>query len=303
MGEPVEVTDDVEAKVGKATVRRVLPRRRRKATDRRTIGAWCFADHIGPVASEVGDPGIGPHPHIGLHTVTYLLEGRLLHRDSVGSEQLIRPGQVNLMTAGRGVVHAEQPVDGYDGRYHGVQLWVAMPEETRHGPASFEHHNELPQLELGETTVSVLAGELHGTRSRARTDTDLLGADLVLRGRSEVPLSSSFEHGLLSFEGEVSVDGEPLVPGRLAYMPSGRSSVELSTNGSARVLLLGGVPWPEPPIKMWWNFVGRTWDEMEAARNDWERSRSGSAGGPRFGPTGSTMDWIPAPAILPQRRA
>ena len=307
MAELVEVTDDVEAKVGRATVRRALPCRRRKADDRRTIGAWCFADHIGPVAAEVGDPGIGPHPHIGLQTVTYLLEGRLLHRDSVGSEQLIRPGQVNLMTAGRGVVHAEEPVDNYDGRYHGMQLWVAMPEETRHDPPAFEHHRELAQLELGYARLSVLAGELHGARSRARTDTELVGADLVLRGRSgsltsrsEIPLNSSFEHGVMVFEGEVSIDGEAIVPGRLAYMEPGRSNVEFSTSGSARALLVGGVPWPEP-IKMWWNFVGRTWDEMEAARTDWEGSRAGPADSQRFGPTGSKMDSIPAPPILPVR--
>src|SRR6185295_19481914 len=125
---------------GELIVRRALPR-----SARRLVGPWCFLDHYGPIAFGVDRPmAIGPHPHIGLQTVTWLLEGEVLHRDSLGSEQLIRPGQLNLMTAGSGIAHAEEATPGYRGDHHGVQLWVAQPEATRHAAAAFEHHAELP---------------------------------------------------------------------------------------------------------------------------------------------------------------
>src|SRR3954447_8434816 len=138
-GPSVEVTDGREAVVGTTTVRRVLPRR-----TRRTVGAWCFADHMGPEqVTETAGLDIGPHPHMGLHTVTWLIDGAVLHRDSLGSEQVIRPGQLNLMSAGHEVAHAEEAVDTYRGTMQGVQLWVAQPASTRDGAAAFEHHAEL----------------------------------------------------------------------------------------------------------------------------------------------------------------
>src|SRR5947209_17591857 len=147
----VEVTDGHEAVVGTTTVRRVLPRR-----TRRTVGAWCFADHMGPEqVTETEGLDIGPHPHMGLHTVTWLVEGAVLHRDSLGSEQLIRPGQLNLMTAGNGIAHAEEHVRTYRGTMHGVQLWVAQPAQTRNGPADFAHHAELPCAETGGSAATV----------------------------------------------------------------------------------------------------------------------------------------------------
>ena len=138
----VEVTDSRSAAVGALRVRRALPRRAR-----RTVGAWCFADHIGPdqVTDEEG-LDIGPHPHIGLHTVTWLLRGEVLHRDSLGTEQVIRPGQLNLMTAGHGVVHSEESAGAYRGELHGVQLWVAQPSATRDGAPDFEHHGDARPL-------------------------------------------------------------------------------------------------------------------------------------------------------------
>ena len=155
----VEVLPSRETTVGGVPVRRALPKRQR-----RTVGAWCFADHFGPVAAGGGaqDMQIGPHPHSGLHTVTWLVEGELVHRDSLGSEQPIRPGQLNLMTAGHGVAHAEESPPALAGRQHGIQLWVAQPEATRHGPAAFEHHAELPRLDLGGAVATVLVGGLDG---------------------------------------------------------------------------------------------------------------------------------------------
>src|SRR5262249_50877503 len=154
------------AEVGTMPVRRALPQRLR-----RTVGSWCFFDHAGPVQAPSGDAGIGPHPHIGLQTVTWVLAGELLHRDSLGTEQPIRPGEVTRMTAGRGIVHAEEhPVAG---PVHLAQLWVAQPEATRNGPPAFEHHTDLPRLDLGHgSSGTVLVGAVGGARSAARRDSD-----------------------------------------------------------------------------------------------------------------------------------
>ncbi len=169
-GPVVEVEPGRLATVGSLPVRRVLPHR-----TRRTVGAWCFADHVGPVLTQgVGALGIGPHPHMGLQTVTWLVSGELLHLDSLGSEQLIRPGQLNLMTAGHGVAHAEED-PGRATELHAVQLWVAQPESTRDGAPAFEHHGELPRFGLDGGDATVLIGEFGGLTSPARRDTDHMG--------------------------------------------------------------------------------------------------------------------------------
>jgi len=284
--EPLEVRPSREAVVGDTRVRRAIPQR-----GRRTVGAWCFLDHMGPLSPETTPGGIGPHPHTGLHTVTWLIEGELLHRDSLGSEQAIRPGQLNLMTAGHGVSHAEEPTGRHGGGLHGVQLWVAQPESTRHDTPAFEHHADLPQPELGAVRVTVLVGELGGAVSPARRDTELVGADLQLGvGSTGLPLEPSFEHALVVLEGAVVVEGRSVVPGALAYLAPGRDELGLSVGGSARVLLVGGVPF-ESPVTMWWNFVGRSHDEVAEAGRQW------NAGSERFGDTGSAMARIAAPAV------
>jgi redox-sensitive bicupin YhaK (pirin superfamily) len=153
--------------VGKIRVRRSLPRR-----ERRTVGAWCFVDHMGPASvTETVSIDVGPHPHTGLHTVTWLIEGEILHRDSLGSEQVIRPGQLNLMTASHGVAHSEEATGAYRGQLHGVQLWVAQPESTRHGTAAFEHHAELPRLELGRSEATILSSWREKRSKRAASPT------------------------------------------------------------------------------------------------------------------------------------
>lgn len=269
------------ADVGGMTVRRALPKRAR-----RTVGAWCFADLFGPAAAADAGMRIGPHPHIGLHTVTWLFDGEVVHRDSLGSEQPIRPGELNLMTAGRGVAHAEvTPADG-QGRLHGVQLWVAQPGATRDGDAAFEHHADLPRVDLGAAKATVLAGPLGGARSPARTDTPLVGADVVVDGRADVPLDPAHEHGVLAVDGEAQVDGTALAPGTFAYLGLGRDAIELG--GRGRLLLLGGEPFPET-LLMWWNFVARTRDEVDAAYADWQ-ARAG-----RFGEVASELARIDAP--------
>ncbi len=277
----VELSPARSTRVGSLPVRRVLPQR-----PRHTVGSWCFLDHAGPVAVEPGESfGIGPHPHMGLQTVTWLLAGELLHLDSLGSEQLIRPGQLNLMTAGHGVSHAEEDPARAEA-VHAVQLWVAQPAETRDAPAAFEHHAELPQLELDHAVGTVLVGDFGGADSPARRDTAHMGVELALRGRGTVvPLRSEYEHALVVLQGAVTVDGVAVEPGVLAYLGMGRDECALRTEGPARALLLGGVPFPEP-ILMWWNFVGRSRDEVSEARRQW------SADDGRFGHVRSSLGRI-----------
>ncbi len=286
----LEVTASHDTTVGGVQVRRALPRR-----TRRTVGAWCFADHLGPTSGTDADPlDVGPHPHTGLATVTWLLSGRLLHTDSLGTEQVVQPGQLNLMTAGRGVAHAEEQVRGRGGPLHGLQLWVAQPDATRSGPSAFEHHTALPQQELpGVVTTTLVGGD-----SPARADTPLLGVDLALSGGpATLPLEPAFEHALVVLEGEAAVDGEPVRPGRLAYLGTGRQELVLDADGPARAVLLGGTPF-EAPLVMWWNFVGRTREEVTEAFEGWQEAQ----GEERYGRVPSALPRIDAPAPAWYRR-
>jgi quercetin 2,3-dioxygenase len=278
----MEVLEPRPADVGGFAVGRVLPVR-----TRRMVGPWCFVDNMGP--GQVGPQqglDVGPHPHIGLQTVTWLLAGALLHRDSLGSEQLVRPGQLNLMTAGRGVSHAEETREVHTGPLHGVQLWVAQPSATREGEPAFEHHPQLPAVALGPARATVFIGEFAGVRSPARRDTEHLGVELALPpGRTSVPLDPAFEHAVLALGRGVSVARCPLGPGRLGYLGTGRDAVVVEAAEDARVLLIGGAPFPERPM-MWWNYVARTPEEIVAAHRDW---RDGS---PRFGRVASALPRI-----------
>jgi quercetin 2,3-dioxygenase len=279
----VEVTDSHEAEVGRFRVRRALPRR-----GRRTVGAWCFADHMGPAdVTENAGLDVGPHPHIGLQTVTWLTDGQVLHRDSLGTEQVIAPGQLNLMTSGGGLTHSEEATGHYRGTLEGIQLWVALPEATRHGDGAFEHHAELPQTDLDGAVATALLGDFADLRSPARHDTPLVGVDLQLHGDTTLPLQPTWEHALVVLEGSLGVDGQGLEPGKLGYLGEGRDELHLEVRGRTRALLLGGEPFTEP-IVMWWNFVGRTRDEIDAAYASWQRQDD------RFGRLESPLPRIPA---------
>jgi len=273
---------------GGLLARRALPR-----AGRRLVGPWCFLDHYGPLAFGAGKPmDIGPHPHIGLQTVTWLIEGEALHRDSLGHEQLIRPGQLNLMTAGFGISHAEETPARNSGRLHGVQLWVALPDSRRHDPPSFDHYAELPVAVLGAARAVVLMGELDGVRSPANAHSRMVGADIVADadGEVDVPLDASFEHAVVLIGGHAALGSLTLEPATLYYLGSGRATASLTARAGSRFMLLGGQPFGER-ILMWWNFVGRTPEEIEQARNDWER-------GSRFGAVPArAADRIPAPPL------
>lgn len=248
------------------------------------VGAWCFVDCMGPglVDDRLG-LDVGPHPHIGLQTVTWLLEGAVLHRDSLGSEQLIRPGQLNLMTAGRGVSHSEETRGAYIGPLHGVQLWVAQPASSRGGDPAFEHHAELPTIEIGAATGTVLVGSCLGVESPARRDTDHSGVDFVVRpGRMTLPAVGTHEHAVLALGDGVFVDGEVVPVGHLAYLGPGRDELVIDASSHTRIMVLSGEPFPEQ-ILMWWNYVARTRDEIIEAHQQW------SDGGSRFGSVASPL--------------
>ena len=250
-------------------IARAMPSRHR-----RTIGAWCFLDHFGPADVSSGSGlRVGPHPHIGLQTVSWLLEGEVLHRDSLGYVQTIRPGQLNLMTAGRGISHSEESPTERPSRLHGAQLWIALPDSARHGEPAFEHHARLPVIVRDGLRITVLLGEALGERSPGRVFTPLVGLELRTERDidSLLPVNPSFEYGALVLEGGAEIAGEQIAPGTLLYLGCGREDLRLRTAGPACVLLVGGEPFREP-LQLWWNFVGRSKDELAKAGSDWNAS-------------------------------
>jgi hypothetical protein len=268
------------------TVRRLLPQRAR-----RMVGAWCFVDHFGP-DDVAGKPGmqVPPHPHTGLQTVTWLVEGEILHRDSLGNRQPVVPGQLNLMTSGHGIAHSEESPPGHPPAMHGLQLWVALPDDARHAPPGFAHHPDMPVVRDRDLTTTVVVGELAGARSPAQAYTPLLGAELLLTGPARLPLIPGFEYAVLVMTGTARVAGTRLTPGSLLYLGRGREELALA-GGPARLFLLGGEPFDEPLV-MWWNFVGRSHDEVAAARADWQAATD------RFGTvTGYAGERLPAPPM------
>jgi len=276
-------------------VRRTLPHR-----DLPTVGAWCFLDHFGPERTPMT---VMPHPHTGLQTVTWPFSGDIHHRDSLGSDVIVRPSELNLMTSGHGVAHSEVSVDESQ-ILHGLQLWVALPDTVRDGPANFQHIDELPVVEDNGVRATLLVGDLLGQHSPAPAHTPLLGADVHLaqQGTYELPIAKSFEHVVMLIAGDVTVAGHPLAAGPLRYLSEGRSSIEFATSNGAHLLLLGGEPFEEELV-MWWNFIGRTHDEIVEARTEWEEADE------RFGQViGPGDERIPAPVLpgvrlRPRRRA
>jgi hypothetical protein len=266
--EPVrELLAGREVKLGESTaVRRLLPNLKR-----RMVGAWCFVDHYGPdnIASQPGMQ-VPPHPHTGLQTVSWLLDGQVLHRDSIGSEHVLRPGQLGLMTAGRAIAHSEQSPRDHAATLHGAQLWVALPDGSRAVDPHFEYHAQLPVLDDGGVRATVIMGELAGARSPGTTYSPLVGVDVALAAGadSRLPLERDFEYAVLTAEGVAEVDGVELAPGSLLYLGCGRSDLHVRASTSSRMLLLGGEPFEEK-IVMWWNFVARSGEEVKRFRERW----------------------------------
>ncbi len=284
------------------TVRRTLPQRQRTL-----IGAWCFIDHYGPdLVTDTGGMQVAPHPHTGLQTVSWLFSGEIEHRDSAGHHAPVRPGELNLMTAGRGISHSEVSTPATR-LLHGVQLWVALPDPSRDGDAGFEHYAP-PRVDGAGWRARVFLGSALGHTSPVTTHTPLLGAEIVIEsgGSVTVPVDASFEHGVLVDSGVVTVGDLDAKPSDLVYAAPGPGSLTLTAHDEpVRLLLLGGPPFGEP-IVMWWNFVGRTHDEIVAYRAEWQaqvtrdgtvlhNSRDVAPG--RFGVVDDPLAPIPAPEL------
>ena len=264
--EPLEPRDVV---LGRTThVRRILPHK-----VRRMIGAWCFLDHYGPDdIKQTGGMWVPPHPHTGLQTVTWLFEGLGRHTDSLGSRQLIRPGQLNVMTAGHGICHAEVSPEEAPAILHGVQLWVALPDAVRDTtPPDFTHLAELPRYDEGGAEVTVLVGSLAGHASPAPAYTPLLGVEVRLEPGAEVrlPVEASYEVGVLAVGATVEAQGRPVDPQQMAYLGRGQESLLLrAPEEGAIALVLGGEPFGEE-IVMWWTVIGRSHEEIVEQRAAW----------------------------------
>jgi len=276
--------------LGGLAIRRLLPR-----SQRRLVGPWCFLDSYGPLTFASGKPmDVAPHPHIGLQTVSWLLEGEVIHHDSLGLEGTATPGVLNLMTAGRGIAHAEETPAANVGRLRGVQLWVALPEASRATEPAFASHRSLPSLELPGGAATVMIGRLGAVASPAQTFSPIVGAEVHGKpgARVSLPLDRDFEHALVPLAGACALDGESLAVDTLYYLGCGRSELVLASGSEpCRALLLGGAPFGET-ILMWWNFVARTTDEIVAAREDWQAGR-------RFGEVRAYAgERLPAPAFL-----
>ncbi|MFJ8474394.1 pirin family protein [Kitasatospora sp. NPDC094011] len=285
--------------LGESTVvRRLLPN-----LGRRMVGAWCFVDHYGP--DDIADqPGmqVPPHPHMGLQTVSWLHSGEVLHRDSLGSLQTVRPYELGLMTSGRAISHSEESPRPHARYLHGAQLWVALPDAHRHTAPSFEHHPDLPAVTAPGLRATVILGTLDTATSPGTTHTPLVGADLALtEGASHaLPLLPDFEYAVLAMTGRIDVDGVPVEPGSMLYLGCGRRELPLHAHTDGAVLLLGGLPFEER-IVMWWNFIGRTTEDIARARADWT---TGSRFGEVHGYAGTRLPApdLPATPLKPRGR-
>ncbi|WP_445114595.1 pirin family protein [Acinetobacter sp. WZC-1] len=262
------------AEIGKGTViKRALPSRYK-----RMIGAWCFLDHAGPVTFPRGDGlDVGPHPHMGLQTFTWMIEGTIMHTDSIGSRQLIRPKQVNLMTAGYGISHTEVAPET-ETQMHSAQLWIALPDHKRHMEPQFDHYPELPVVERDHIEFTVLVGEYLSTRSPVEVHTELLGVDLIAKEttRSQLQLNPEFEYGFIALDGTAMVNGHALNNENMVVFEPGVTQVSIELDKGSRLLMIGGEPF-ETPILLWWNLIGRTQEELKIANEQWANHD------PRFG--------------------
>ncbi|WAC67045.1 pirin family protein [Agrococcus sp. SL85] len=287
-------------------VQRVLPNKHRHF-----VGAWCFADAFGP--TDLGDgPGmdVPPHPHTGLQTWSWLVDGAIEHRDSAGGRHVVRPGGINLMTAGRGIAHSEYSTP--ETRVlHGVQLWTVLPRGEREREPGFAGHDAVPTTEPAPGVLaSVFVGSWGGATSAVPAFTPLLGVELRLGAGAEagLPLDPAFEHGVLALTDGVLVDDVPVPRGAMAYLDPGRTDAVVTAEADAVAILLGGEPFEEEVV-MFWNFVGTDHAVVAEARETWMRERDDAGARERFG-TVVDDDAAPLPSpripdveLLPRGRA
>ena len=275
---------------GGFVVRRVLP-----AAAKQAVGPFIFFDHFGPVdVAPEAQQDVRPHPHIGLATVTYLYEGAIMHRDSVGSVQRIEPGAINWMTSGRGIVHSERtPEDllGKPRRSHGLQLWLALPREHEEDAPGFVHTpaSEIPAVRFEGVQVRVLIGSAYGVTSPVNTFSETLYLDISLAPGQSIALAGLPEEAAVyPVEGDVAVDGEALAPHTMAYLTPG-GGARVSSAGGAKFVVVGGAPL-DGPRYLFWNFVSSSKERLAQAAADWEAQR--------FDPVPGETDFIPLPKPL-----
>ena len=263
------------------TVRRTLPHR-----ERSFVGAWCFVDHYGPNDTSSGGMDVPPHPHTGLQTVSWLFAGEVEHRDSAGAHALIRPGEVNLMTAGQGIAHSEVSTASTR-MLHGVQLWVVLPSADRGVDRALQHHAAPLVGLLPGVRGRVFLGSLAGKTSPVATFTPLLGAELHLEpGRHVLPVDATHEHAVLVDTGSLDLQGATLAPGDLGIVDRGCAELVLGVHEPSRVLLLGGTPFEEEVV-MWWNFIAGSHEEIVRIRQQWQQRSERFGEVPGY--TGHTM--------------
>lgn len=274
--------------LGGFEVRRALPSARKQM-----VGPFIFFDQMGPALMQPGQGiDVRPHPHIGLATVTWLFDGSIYHRDSLGSSQPISPGELNWMTAGRGIVHSERtapPELARERKVFGIQSWVALPRQFEETAPAFDHveAHKLPVVDERGISARIIAGSLYGATSPVKTHSDLFYADVQMAAGSALPLPVEHEErGVYVAEGEIEVAGQSFMEGRLLVFRPG-DHITLRAKSNARVMLLGGEPM-DGPRYIWWNFVSSSKDRIEAAKDDWKQARFAIV-------PGDEKDFIPLP--------
>ena len=287
-------SDDIEMLIrprrkdlGGFSVRRALP-----AEQRRMVGPYVFFDHIGPARFPAGEGiDVRPHPHIGIATVTWLFDGEIVHRDSLGFDQAIRPGAVNLMTAGRGIVHSERTAPeekAHGAALHGIQLWLALPADRQEIAPAFVHYpaEAIPVADSADPRLTVIMGTAYGVRSPVETLWPTLYAEALFSAPGEIVLPDGYaERAVYMVEGDAGIGNCRVAAGEIAVIRPGAAAT-LRSDGPARAMLIGGEPFPEKRT-LWWNFVSTSPDRIEQAKRDW---RAG-----RFDPVPGDDEFIPLP--------
>lgn len=293
--EPVRAADLIDAAIvprardlGGFQVRRALP-----SSQRQMVGPFIFFDQFGPAEFLVGSGiDVRPHPHIGLATVTYLYEGEIVHRDSLGSQQTIRPGEVNWMTAGEGIAHSERTdaeLRASGSTIYGIQTWVALPRHAEEVAANFSHHKRdaLPVIEAGGARARLIVGALYGETSPVETFSEMFYADVALAGGASIPLDASHEErSIYTLSGDIEIAGEVFAPGQLLVFRPG-DPITIIARTPARLTLQGGEPM-DGPRHLWWNFVSSSRERIDQAKADWRAGKFGVI-------PGDETEFIPLP--------
>ena len=274
--------------LGAFQVRRVLP-----ARERTMVGPFIFVDQFGPAVLPVGTAmDVRPHPHIGLATVTYLFDGEIMHRDSLGTELAIKPGEVNWMTAGRGIVHSERTdtdLRASGSPIHGLQMWVALPQAKEEMDAGFAHHEtaEFPMIRDNGKSVRVVVGSLYGATSPVPTVHETIFGDVTLQAGSSLPIDAGHEErALYVIEGTIDIAGDKFEPGRLLVFRPG-DTITVTAVTPAHFVIVGGAPM-DGPRHIWWNFVSSRKERIEQAKADWKAGHFGKV-------PGDEIEFIPLP--------